>query len=149
MCVVSLFNLFFFGDTLTSKSWNLPFIFDCHKHMQGNWIPVYWLTSQTTAIVKYSVLILKDLESSSTIGRLKLWTWRHPIRDVIRCKCAATSWRDQLNNNLLVDMSFHSDILFWIRANQSLLFHLNDVFLAEKQHITPQMRFKIGQYQRS
>ena len=32
-------------------------------------------------------------------------------------------------------MSLHSDTLFWFRANQSLLFLLNDAFLAEKQQI--------------
>jgi hypothetical protein len=37
------------------------------------------------------------------------------------------------NNNLRVDMSLHSDTLFWIRANQSLLFFLNAACLIEKQ----------------
>ena len=37
------------------------------------------------------------------------------------------------NNNPRVDMSPHSDILFWIRANQSLLFLLNTTCLAEKK----------------
>jgi hypothetical protein len=32
-------------------------------------------------------------------------------------------------------MSLHSDTLFWFRANQFLLFLLNDAFLAEKQQI--------------
>jgi hypothetical protein len=32
-------------------------------------------------------------------------------------------------------MSLHSDILFWFRANQCVLFHRNDSCLAEKQHI--------------
>ena len=32
-------------------------------------------------------------------------------------------------------MSIHSDTLFWFRANQSLIFLLNAVCLAEKQHI--------------
>ena len=36
---------------------------------------------------------------------------------------------------LWVDMSLHSDTLFWFRANQSLLFLLNAAFLAEKQQI--------------
>ena len=80
----TLFIYLFIYYTLTSKLWNLQFIFDCHNHMQGSWIPVYWLTSQTTALVKFSVLIPKDLESSSVIGRLKLWTWRHPMH-IIRC----------------------------------------------------------------
>ena len=34
------------------------------------------------------------------------------------------------NNSPWVDMSLHSDTLFWFRANQSLLFLLNAVFLA-------------------
>ena len=34
-----------------------------------------------------------------------------------------------------VDMSLHSDTLFWFRAKQSLLFLLNAAFLAEKQQI--------------
>jgi hypothetical protein len=34
-----------------------------------------------------------------------------------------------------VDISFHSDTLFWFRANQSLLFLLNAACVAEKQHI--------------
>ena len=49
-------------------------------------------------------------------------------------------------------MLLHSDTLFWFRANQSLLFLLNDACLAEKQQIsttleantltiTPPMRF--------
>ena len=37
------------------------------------------------------------------------------------------------NNSLQVDMSLHSDTLFWFLANQSLLFLLNAAFLAEKQ----------------
>ena len=39
------------------------------------------------------------------------------------------------NNSPRVDMSLHSDTLSWIRANQSLLFLLNAVCLAEKQQI--------------
>jgi hypothetical protein len=39
------------------------------------------------------------------------------------------------NNSPRVDMSLHSDILFWFRANQSLLFLLNAAWLAEKQQI--------------
>jgi hypothetical protein len=39
------------------------------------------------------------------------------------------------NNNPWVDMSLHSDTLFWFRANQSLLFLLNAVCLAKKQQI--------------
>ena len=39
------------------------------------------------------------------------------------------------NNSHWVDMSLHSDTLFWFRANQSLLFLLNAAFLAEKQQI--------------
>ena len=39
------------------------------------------------------------------------------------------------NNSLRADMSLHSDTLFWFRANQSLLFLLNVVCLAEKQQI--------------
>jgi hypothetical protein len=38
-------------------------------------------------------------------------------------------------NSPRVDMSLHSDTLFWFRANQSLLFLLNPVCLVEKQHI--------------
>ena len=37
------------------------------------------------------------------------------------------------NNSHWVDMSLHSDTLFWFRPNQSLLFLLNAAFLAEKQ----------------
>jgi hypothetical protein len=40
-----------------------------------------------------------------------------------------------LNNSPRADMSLHSDTLFWFRANQSLLFLLNDACLAEKQQI--------------
>jgi hypothetical protein len=39
------------------------------------------------------------------------------------------------NNSPRVDMSLHSDTLSWFGANQSLLFLLNDVYLAEKQQI--------------
>ena len=39
------------------------------------------------------------------------------------------------NNSLPVDMSLHSNTLFWFRANQSLLFLLNAACLAEKQQI--------------
>jgi hypothetical protein len=39
------------------------------------------------------------------------------------------------NNSPRVDMSLHSDTLFWLRANQYLLFLLNDACLAEKQHL--------------
>jgi hypothetical protein len=39
------------------------------------------------------------------------------------------------NNSQQVDMSLHSDTLVWFRANQSLLFLLNAVCLAEKQQI--------------
>jgi hypothetical protein len=38
-------------------------------------------------------------------------------------------------NSLRVDMSLHSDTLFWFRANQSLLFLLNDACLSEKQQL--------------
>ena len=36
------------------------------------------------------------------------------------------------NNSPRVDMSLHSDTLFWFRANQSLLFLLNAACLAKK-----------------
>ena len=39
------------------------------------------------------------------------------------------------NNSPRIDMSLHSDILFWFRANQSLLLLLNATCLAEKQLI--------------
>ena len=39
------------------------------------------------------------------------------------------------NNSPRVDMSLHSDTLFWFRANQSLIFLLNAACLAEKQQI--------------
>jgi hypothetical protein len=39
------------------------------------------------------------------------------------------------NNSPRIDMSFHSDTLFWFRATQSLFFLLNAVCLAEKQEI--------------
>jgi hypothetical protein len=45
---------------------------------------------------------------------------------------ASTKWSD---NSHWVDMSLHSDTLFWFRANQSLLFLLNAAFLAKKQQI--------------
>ena len=43
----------------------------------------------------------------------------------------STRW----NNSPRVDLSLHSDTLFWFRANKSLLFLLNAVCLAEKQQI--------------
>jgi hypothetical protein len=39
------------------------------------------------------------------------------------------------NNSLWIDMSPHSDTLFWFLADQFLLFLLNAVFLAKKQQI--------------
>jgi hypothetical protein len=39
------------------------------------------------------------------------------------------------NNSPRVDMSLHSDTLYWFHANQSLLFLLNAAWLAEKQQI--------------
>jgi hypothetical protein len=39
------------------------------------------------------------------------------------------------NNSPRVDMSLHSDTLFWFRANQSLLFLLYAACLAEKPQI--------------
>jgi hypothetical protein len=39
------------------------------------------------------------------------------------------------NNSPRVDMSLHSDTLFWFRANQSLVFLLNAACLARKQQI--------------
>jgi hypothetical protein len=41
----------------------------------------------------------------------------------------------QGNNSPRVDMSLHSNTLFWFRANQPLLLLFNDACLAEKQHI--------------
>ena len=40
-----------------------------------------------------------------------------------------------LHNRPRVDMSIHSDTLSWFRANQLMLFLLNDVCLGKKQHI--------------
>jgi hypothetical protein len=39
------------------------------------------------------------------------------------------------NKSPRVEMSLHSDTLFWFRGNQSLLFLLNAACLAEKQQI--------------
>jgi hypothetical protein len=41
------------------------------------------------------------------------------------------------NNFPRVDMSLHSDTLYWFRANQSLLFLLIDACLAKKQQTRP------------
>ena len=38
-------------------------------------------------------------------------------------------------NSPRVDISLHSDTLFWFRANQSLPFLVNDAYLAEKQQM--------------
>ena len=40
------------------------------------------------------------------------------------------------NNSPRLDMSLHSDTLFWFRANQSLPFLFNAACLAEKQQIS-------------
>jgi hypothetical protein len=40
------------------------------------------------------------------------------------------------NKSIFNDMSYHSDTLFWFRANQFLLFLLNATCLAEKQQIS-------------
>jgi hypothetical protein len=42
-----------------------------------------------------------------------------------------TAW----NKSPRIDMSPHSDTLSWFRANQSLIFHLNAAYIAEKQQI--------------
>jgi hypothetical protein len=52
---------------------------------------------------------------------------------VFSAKNVALRWT---NNSHWVDMSLHSDTLFWFRANQSLLFLRNAAFLAEKQQIS-------------
>jgi hypothetical protein len=39
------------------------------------------------------------------------------------------------NNNPRVDMSLHSDTLFWFRANQSLFLLLNAAYFVENQQI--------------
>jgi len=41
----------------------------------------------------------------------------------------------QWNNSPRIDMSPHSDTLFWFQVNQSLLFLLNAACLAEKQQM--------------
>jgi hypothetical protein len=48
------------------------------------------------------------------------------------------------NNSPRVEISLHSDILFWFRANQSLLFLRNAACLAEKQQI-PKYSWKIAE----
>jgi hypothetical protein len=52
--------------------------------------------------------------------------------DGVMIKAPLAMW---VNNSHWVDMSLHSDTLFWFQANQSLLFLLNAAFLAEKQQI--------------
>jgi hypothetical protein len=44
-------------------------------------------------------------------------------------------FQDDWNNSPRVDMSLHSDTLFWFWANQSFLLLLNAACLAEKQQI--------------
>ena len=39
------------------------------------------------------------------------------------------------NNSPQVDMSLHSETLYWFRASQSLLFNFNAACLAEKQQV--------------
>jgi hypothetical protein len=51
---------------------------------------------------------------------------------MVKAHIALAMW---VNNSQRVDISLHSDTLFWFRANQSLLFLLNDAFLAEKQQL--------------
>jgi hypothetical protein len=53
------------------------------------------------------------------------------------------------NNSHWVDMSLHSNTLFWFRANQSLLFLLNAAFLAEKQQIPILYLLFVWQYRGS
>ena len=75
-------------------------------------------------------------------------TTRHDISEwlLFTANSAIVQWDDDearfvlvlvhWNNSPRVDMSHHSDTLFWFRANQSLLFLLNNVCLAEKQQIS-------------
>jgi hypothetical protein len=51
---------------------------------------------------------------------------------MVKAHIALARWA---NNRQRVDMSLHSDTLFWFRANQFLLFLLNAAFLAKKQQI--------------
>ena len=54
--------------------------------------------------------------------------------------CTRLSWicivLAHWNNSWRIDMSPHSDTLFWFRANHYLLFLLNAAWLAEKQQIS-------------
>jgi hypothetical protein len=51
---------------------------------------------------------------------------------MVKAHIALARWA---NNRQQVDMSLHSETLFWFRANQFLLFLLNAAFLAKKQQI--------------
>jgi hypothetical protein len=44
-----------------------------------------------------------------------------------------------LAHNPRVDMSLHTDIVSWFRANQYLYLHLNDVCFAKKEEILPML----------
>jgi hypothetical protein len=44
-------------------------------------------------------------------------------------------YNKNVNNSPRGEMSLNADILFWFRANQTLLFHRNAALLAEKQQI--------------
>jgi hypothetical protein len=63
------------------------------------------------------------------------WSWcplcTRPTRWVAWIFMVLAHWK----NSPRVDISLHSDTLFWFRANQSLPFLVNDAYLAEKQQM--------------
>ena len=68
-------------------------------------------------------------------GLMLWWYWcflcTRPRRLVGLIFIVLVHWK----NSPWIDMSFHSDTLSWLRANQYLLFLLNAAWLAEKQQI--------------
>ena len=77
---------------------------------------------------------------------LFLWRWWCPF-------CTRLSWLfivlAHWNNSPRIDMSLHSDTLFWFTANQSLLFLLSATCLEEKHQILSVFWPERGSNQRS
>ena len=64
------------------------------------------------------------------------WWWWNPLSSRPTCLLDDFYGASSLKQKSIVDMSLHSDTFFWFRANQSLLFLLSALCLAEKQQIS-------------
>jgi hypothetical protein len=82
------------------------------------------------------------------VQRYKFIVLGHEITYFVKHEAKGKTVLAHWNNSPQVEISLHSDTLFWLRANQYLLFLSNAACLAEKQQHSLTQSIKSGYWKK-